>query len=123
MTDSRLADLALAAVAAAQRELPAEVRAAAQAVPVHCEPEPGADVRAEGFPPDLLGLFDGDPHGTELAHDQPMPPQIVLYVRNLWDYAEGDVAVFRAEARLTYLHELGHYLGWDEDEVEARGLR
>jgi predicted Zn-dependent protease with MMP-like domain len=120
--DSRLAEIALAAVAAAQRELPAEVRAAARAVPVHCEPEPGADVLAEGFPTDLLGLFAGDPHGTELAHDQPMPPQILLYVRNLWDYAEEDVAVFRAEARLTYLHELGHYLGWDEDEVEARGL-
>ncbi len=122
MKDSRLAEIALAAVAAAQRELPAEVRAAARAVPVHCEPEPGADMLAEGFPTDLLGLFAGDPHGTELAHDQPMPPQILLYVRNLWDYAEEDVAVFRAEARLTYLHELGHYLGWDEDEVEARGL-
>ncbi|MEX2043899.1 MAG: metallopeptidase family protein, partial [Opitutus sp.] len=22
----------------------------------------------------------------------------------------------------TYLHELGHYLGWDEDELTARGL-
>jgi predicted Zn-dependent protease with MMP-like domain len=24
--------------------------------------------------------------------------------------------------RLTYLHELGHYLGWDEDEIAERGL-
>ena len=33
-----------------------------------------------------------------------------------------DVDVFREEVRLTYLHELGHYLGWDEDELTARGL-
>jgi predicted Zn-dependent protease with MMP-like domain len=32
------------------------------------------------------------------------------------------VEVFRDEVRLTYLHELGHYLGWDEDELAARGL-
>jgi len=24
--------------------------------------------------------------------------------------------------RITYLHELGHYLGWDESDLEARGL-
>lgn len=24
--------------------------------------------------------------------------------------------------RLTYLHELGHYLGWDEGDLERRGL-
>ena len=35
---------------------------------------------------------------------------------------EGDVEIFRDECRLTYLHELGHYLGWDEDDLTARGL-
>jgi predicted Zn-dependent protease with MMP-like domain len=24
--------------------------------------------------------------------------------------------------RLTYLHELGHFLGWDESDLEIRGL-
>lgn len=43
-------------------------------------------------------------------------------MENLWDFAEGDVETFRDETRLTYLHELGHYLGWDEDELAARGL-
>jgi predicted Zn-dependent protease with MMP-like domain len=32
------------------------------------------------------------------------------------------MATFRKEVRLTYLHELGHYLGWDEDQVAAHGL-
>ena len=32
------------------------------------------------------------------------------------------IEAFREETRLTYLHELGHYLGWGEDELAARGL-
>jgi predicted Zn-dependent protease with MMP-like domain len=119
---SRLMSVASEAVAAALLELPAEVREAARAVPVILEPAPGADVLAEGFEPDLLGLFSGSPLGTEFSGEVPEPPRIFLYTANLWDQAGGDLGAFRAEARLTYLHELGHYLGWDEDQVSARGL-
>ena len=49
-------------------------------------------------------------------------PVIPVYLDNLWDFAEADLEAFREEARITYLHELGHYLGWDEDEVSRRGL-
>jgi predicted Zn-dependent protease with MMP-like domain len=119
---SRLAELAATTVAATQRKLPPELRPLALAVPVHYEAGPHASVLAEGFEPDILGLFTGSPHGTELTHDQPAPPEILLYLENLWDLAEGDPAVFQEETRLTYLHELGHYLGWDEDDLAARGL-
>jgi len=119
---SRLTELAAATVAATQRKLPPEIRPLARAVPVHYEAAPHPSVLAEGFEPDILGLFTGNPHGTEFSHDQPAPPQILLYLENLWDLADGDVEIFREEVRLTYLHELGHYLGWDEDELAARGL-
>ena len=120
-----LADLTLLAektVAHTQRRLPDEIRPLALAVPVHFEAGPDESVLAEGFEPDILGLFTGNAHGTELSHSNPAPPQILLYLDNLWDFAEGDPAAFREEVRLTYLHELGHYLGWDEDELAARGL-
>jgi len=119
---SKLTELAAGAVGAAQRQLPPEIRPLARAVPVHYERTPAADLIAEGFEPDILGLFTGNPHGTELSHDDPAPPQILLYLESLWDYAEEDVEAFRDEVRLTYLHELGHYLGWGEDELTARGL-
>jgi predicted Zn-dependent protease with MMP-like domain len=119
---SRLTRIASETVAAAQRELPPEVREAARAVAVHFEPSPGADVLADGFEPDLLGLFSGSPAGTEISCDDPAPPRIFLYTANLWDFAEQDVEAFRDEVRLTYLHELGHFLGWDEDQVAERGL-
>lgn len=119
----RLIALARQVVAAAERRLPAEVRAVAASVPVCYESTPNAGILAEGWEPDILGLFVGHEHGGELRSDgAPLPPQILLFLDNLWDYAEGDEAAFRDEVRLTYLHELGHYLGWDEDEIARRGL-
>ena len=122
MEFDRLTQIAADAVGGAQRQLPPEIRALARGVPVHYEQLPAADVIAEGFPADILGLFTGSAHGLELAHDQPAPAQILLYLENLWDFAEEDLEIFRDETRLTYLHELGHYLGWDEDDLAARGL-
>jgi predicted Zn-dependent protease with MMP-like domain len=122
MDFAQLTQIAANAVGAAQRQLPPEIRPLARGVAVHYEHTPAADVLAEGFPADILGLFTGSPHGTELSHDNPAPPQILLYLDNLWDFAEDDVEIYRAEVRLTYLHELGHYLGWDEDQIAARGL-
>lgn len=118
----RLTRLAADAVGGAQRRLPPDLRALARHVPVHYQPRPAPDVLAEGFEPDILGLFSGSAHGTELSHSQPAPPQIVLYLENLWEFAEGDTEIYRDEVRLTYLHELGHYFGWDEDDLAARGL-
>ena len=119
----RLIAIARQVVAAAERRLPAEVRTAAAQVPVCYEATPNAGILAEGWEPDILGLFVGHEHGGELRSDgAPLPPQILLFLDNLWDYAEGDETVFRDEVRLTYLHELGHYLGWDEDEIARRGL-
>lgn len=113
MTLDQLTTLAAGTVTATQRSLPPPLRPLAAAVPVHYEALPHADLLAEGFPADILGLFTGSPHGSELAHDQPAPPQILLYLENLWDYADCDPGYFRDEVRLTYLHELGHYFGWE----------
>ena len=118
----RLVEIASDVVSAAQRQLPPMLRSAAQHVIVHYERVPADDVLADGFEPDILGLFAGDPHGAEFAHDQPSAPHILLYLQNVWDYAGADENAFREEVRTTFLHELGHYFGWDEDDLAARGL-
>jgi predicted Zn-dependent protease with MMP-like domain len=64
----------------------------------------------------------GKPFGEEDSGYADVPPQILLFLENLWDLAEGDEAVYRDEVRTTYLHELGHYLGLDEPDLEERGL-
>ena len=122
MTFVELSSIAAEVVNATQRKLPPEIRPLAQHVPVHYESLPDDDVLAEGFPEDILGLFTGSPHGMELEAANPELAQIVLYLENVWDFAEENVAEYRDEIRVTYLHELGHYLGWDEDDLAARGL-
>lgn len=122
MTHAQLTTLAAQVVARTEARLPAEIRAAADGVPVCYETVPNEAILAEGFEPDILGMFVGHEHGANAGDTLDMPPQILLFLDNLWDYAEGDEEVYRDEVRLTYLHELGHYLGWDEEEVARRGL-
>jgi predicted Zn-dependent protease with MMP-like domain len=104
------------------RALPAELKRHAEGLPVTFEAVPNAATVADGIDADVLGLFVGasfDEAETALAD---VPSQIILYLENLWDFAEGDEDLFRGEVRTTYLHELGHFLGLDEAEVEERGL-
>jgi len=87
---------------------------------VTLEPVPNPGLQADGIAPDVLGLFTG----AEMAEEDavPMPPQIILFLENLWDFAEGGEEIFRDEVRTTFLHELGHFLGLDEDDLFDRGL-
>lgn len=122
MTYPQLCVLAEATVAATRRRLPVPVRELAEALPVVYHDWPSDAILGEEFEPDILGMFVGPPHGASAGDGSEVPPQILLFLENIWDYAEGDRTEFAHEVKLTYLHELGHYLGWDEDEVAARGL-
>lgn len=112
--------LASAEVEATLAALPKPLRERAQKLPVTFERRPNAGLQEDGIEPDTLGLFTGPEFADE--ENVPLPPQIILFVENLWEFAEMDEQVYRAEVRTTYLHELGHYLGLDEDELTQRGL-
>lgn len=70
----------------------------------------------------LLGLFEGNALSDGDAQSAEELPRITLFLDTIWDEAEGDPKLFREEVVTTLLHELGHFLGLDEDEVEALGL-
>jgi len=122
----RLQALALeevdATVAALPETLPAPLRARAQALAVTFERRPNAAHLRDGIAPDTLGLFVGPEFGEEGNATLPLPPQIILFLGNIWDFAKADEEFFREEVHVTYLHELGHYLGLDEDDLFDRGL-
>jgi predicted Zn-dependent protease with MMP-like domain len=122
MTFAELTKVAGREVATIRARLPADLAPLAARVAVQFAAAPDQSLLADGFEPDLLGLFDGAAYAEEWSAECALPPQIFLYLENLWDYADGDEAAFREEVRVTYLHELGHYLGWDEDDLAARGL-
>lgn len=76
----------------------------------------------EDLDPDLLGLFEGNTRSDPLPESPDEMPRIRLFLDNLWDECGGELSTFRHEVRITFLHELGHYLGLDEDEVAELGL-
>lgn len=108
-------------VEATLASLPPALRQAARALPVVYERKPSKALVSDGLEPDLLGLFVGDSHAEDGLHAS-LPPQILLFLENLWELAEGDWEFFLDEVQTTYLHELGHYLGLDELDLEERGL-
>ena len=103
--------------------LPSELSKRAAELPVTYEYEPTSDQIEDGIEPDTMGLFVGSafPDDTASSAD-PLPAQIILFLKNIWDEAEGDEVVFRDEVRTTLMHELGHYLGLDESDLFDRGL-
>lgn len=116
----KLEALALAEVEATLAALPAPLREQAQKLPVTFERRPNRALQADGIAADTLGLFVGPEFAEQDA--VPMPPQIILFLENLWELAEADEEFFRDEVHTTVLHELGHYLGLDEDGLTKRGL-
>ena len=117
----RLLELARNEVQTAIDALPDELRPAAKTVVVTLEPTPNDGLVADGIAPDTLGLFLGESM-ADPPSSHPQPTQIILFLENLWQFAEHDEAVYLDEVRTTYLHELGHYFGFDEDDLEERGL-
>ena len=92
--------------------LPPELRKSIEHLPITCEPRPSGDP-IYGLDQDL-GLFRGEPLSEDV--------EIILYLENIWDLADEDDAAYREEIRTTLLHELGHYLGLDEADLDERGL-
>ena len=116
----KLCAVASAEVEATLTALPKPLRERAEKLPVTFERQPNAGLQADGIGLHTLGLFTGPEFVAE--ENVPMPPQIILFLENLWDFAGGNEKAFRDEVRTTLLHELGHYLGLDEDELTERGL-
>lgn len=70
--------------------------------------------------PELLGLFVGIPLTEKSWSDPSGVASITLFTRNL-ERACSDGAELVREIRVTLLHEIGHYLGMTEEELDAAG--
>ena len=116
-----LLKLAQAEVSGTLARLPAPLRAQATTLPVCYEAHPNTQLLRDGVEPDTLGLFVG-PDFAEAEPTGAPPPQIIFFLENIWDAVEGEEAAYREEVQTTFLHELGHFLGLDEIDLEDRGL-
>jgi predicted Zn-dependent protease with MMP-like domain len=101
--------------------IPDRFREAMQNIAIVIEDEPSArvldDVGIE--PPDtLLGLYEGTPlTERQWAHGNVLPDKITLFQGPIEDASadEDDVVVAIGE---TLIHEVGHYFGLSEEEIE-----
>lgn len=102
--------------------VPAEFGDRLRGVPIVLEPRPHPDLVREGFDPRSLGLFEGLEHGRLEAGDSAVAPtRIVLYYANLLaDFPDHEELA--DEIEITILHEIGHFFGLDEDDLERLGL-
>jgi predicted Zn-dependent protease with MMP-like domain len=116
----KLCTIAAAEIEATWNELPKPLRERAVKLPVTFQPHPNEDLQVDGSEVDTMGFFTGAEFVE--GNDWPLPPQIILFLENIWDVAETNEKRFREEVRTTFLHELGHYLGLDEKELMDRGV-
>jgi len=111
----------------AARKLPRQFRQCLDRVPVVVQDVPDAAL-AEGpdrdeVGPDILGLFDGIPLPETSQFDMPQtrPNTIYLFQRNL-ERAAKDRDDLIDQIRITLYHELAHYLGFEEEDMDDMGL-
>lgn len=69
---------------------------------------------------ELYGLFEGLQRGARDGYGD-APARITLYALPLVEDF-GEAEELAAEIRRTIVHEIGHYLGFDDEELHRRGL-
>lgn len=107
-------------------ELPDPFAALIEEVPVQIEHRPSRRLlRSLGMEEDelLLGLYQGaslmDRAEIE-GRGSPVPNHILIFQEDCELASDSEADLVR-EIRITVLHELGHHLGMDEDDLDAIG--
>jgi predicted Zn-dependent protease with MMP-like domain len=106
-------------------KLPRQFREQLDNVEIVVDHRPSEDLlRAEGLDPrhdTLYGIYEGVPLPERSLLDPPLlPDKITIFAEPLLqDFPETEE--LREEIRLTVLHEIAHYFGMDDDEIEDLG--
>ena len=88
-------------------------------VPVIVEDEPDRAVQRKistNSPDGVLGIFSGVPLNRRSSLGSDGPNRIVLYRRNILAHCSTP-AQLAEQIRKTLVHELGHYLGFSENQL------
>jgi predicted Zn-dependent protease with MMP-like domain len=109
-----LVDEALASIPAHFREALENI-----AIVVEHEPTPQQLAEVDLEPPDsLLGLYEGTPlTERQWAHGNVLPDKITLFQKVIEEESESEDDVIVAIGE-TLIHEIGHYFGLSEEEIE-----
>ncbi len=109
--------------------LPKRVLRMLEEIPLHVEDYPSPRQMRElnvEHPNDLCGCFVGVMEGDRHAYQAKTPNFIAVFRGGIWESAIDDDGILRRselreQIRITILHELAHYVGFDEDQLEELG--
>jgi predicted Zn-dependent protease with MMP-like domain len=108
----------------ALKEIPEPIASHLQNVVVDIEQRPDPRICKEmeiDDPGELLGLYQGTPlteKGVENTY--PLPDRIIIFQRNIERMCRTRREIVE-QIRTTVLHEVGHYFGLDEDDLDELG--
>ena len=115
-------DIIYSEVARTVASLPGDFREKLGPVTILVEPRPSRALVEEGLDPRMLGLFDGaTAEELALGDGPPAPTQIFIFSHNLAS-AFADEISLRREVAITVLHEVGHFFGLEEEDMDRLGL-
>jgi predicted Zn-dependent protease with MMP-like domain len=111
-------------VARALDRIPEEFQAAMKNIEIVIRDRPGdetADFLDDEDDGDLYGFYAGIPLPERTADDSALLPDIIfLYQRPLEeDFPDREELI--EEIEITLVHEIAHYFGFDEEELEEYG--
>ena len=71
----------------------------------------------------LLGLYQGIPKGKRdpLFYSGVLPDRITLFSGSIDEFCRGDEGKMAEQIRKTFLHEIGHYFGLEDDRLRELG--
>ncbi|MBI2222295.1 MAG: metallopeptidase family protein [Acidobacteria bacterium] len=109
-------------VEAALATIPQNFRDAIANMAIVVEDEPSRELLDEmdmAGDETLLGLYQGTPlPESASSHGNTLPDVVTLFQGPIEDEADGDPEQIVFEIGETLIHELGHYFGLSEDEIE-----
>ena len=106
-------------------KLPRQFRKQLHNVEIVVEERPGEELFLDaGLDPEhdtLYGLYQGIPLPDRSSLYPPiLPDKITIFAEPLLqDFPDPDV--LREQIRITLLHEIAHYFGFDDDEIDKLG--
>jgi predicted Zn-dependent protease with MMP-like domain len=109
----------------ALKDLPAQFARALEEVPIEILPRPTRrQLRELGLDDDelLLGLYVGVPLTERSVEDTGRLPDVIYVFQEDVELVSDSEADLVREVRTTVLHEIGHYFGMDEDDLEKLGF-
>jgi predicted Zn-dependent protease with MMP-like domain len=106
------------------QRLPEQFRGAVDETPIEILDRPSSKLlRSLDLEDDelLMGLYTGVPlTERSVEHSGRMPDKILLFQEDIELVSDSEKQL-KDEIRITLLHEIGHYFGMDEDDLEKLG--